>query len=199
MTTCRKIAAGIVHNCENKLVGGLHDEAMLINHEDIDFENSEFDTENPMVIKNIVLKSISPTPSGYKVQGWNFSHEHQTELVRQRFQNGWQHMFLFRIFDNDPKTKEFIHNIEMARFVVVIKNRYYNRLADDPGSTVFEVLGWKFGLRLETALRDPQDEELKGAWVLTAQNDGSNPEPDAPYTFWDTDYATTAAKFEAFE
>lgn len=199
MTTCKNIAAGIVRNCDDKMVVGLQDEAIVINHDDIDFDSSTFEATNPMVISSIVLKTTSPTSTGYKLEGYNFSHEHETSLVRQRFQSGWNHSFLFRIFDNTPDTKEFVQNAEEARFVVIIKNRYHNRNADsDPGSTVFEVLGWKHGLRLSEATRNPQDEETKGAWVLQASNDENNPEPDPPYAFWITDYATTETAFDAF-
>ena len=199
MTTCKKIAAGIVRNCDDKLVVGLEDVAMFINHEDIDFDTSTFNSTNPTVIETIVLKTASPTLSGYKIEGYNYSHEHEANFVRQRFQNGWSHSFLFRIFDNTPVTKLFLQNIEDARFVVIIKNRYHNRNGDNPGDAKFEVLGWKHGLRITEGSRNPQDEETKGAWVLTAASDESNPEHDAPYAFFNTDYAATEAAFDAFE
>ncbi len=198
MSTCGKITAGIVHNCLDKLVSGLHDEMILLNLDDIDKSASTFDATNKLILTDIVLKTASPTLSGFKIEGYNFSNEHNVALVKRRFINGWDHNLLFRVFDNTPEVKKFVEEATESRFVLIVKNQYNNKGATTAGTTVFEVLGWEHGLEISEATRDVNDEESMGAWVLQAACDEVNKEPYMPYTFFKEDLATTQAAFDAF-
>jgi len=198
MTTCGKIASGIVHNCPDTLVSGLQDEAILINAADIDYDNCVFDGTNKMILTDIVLKTASPVLTGFKIEGYNFSNEHDTALVKRRFIDGWEHNFLFRIFDNTPEIKEWVKNAVGSRFIVITKNKYNNRNAILPGTTVFEVLGFWNGLEILEATRNASDEETQGGWVLKAGCDESNKEPYPPYAFFKTSLAVSQAAFDAF-
>lgn len=198
MSVCGKITAGITRNCLDKMVNGLEDELILINWVDVDREASEFDANNKMIITDIVLKTISPPASGFKIEGQNASNEHNTALVKRRFVNGWDQNLMFRVFDNTPEVKEILRDAEQSRFVAIIKNKYNNRNATTPGTTVFEVLGWEHGLELNEVTRNAGDEESAGGWVLTAGCDETLKEPYPPYTFFDTSLAVTQAKFDAF-
>jgi len=198
MSTCGKISAGITHNCLDKLVSGLHDEVILINLADIDKDSCVFDGSNKLIITDIVLETASPALSGYKIEGYNFSNEHDTALVKRRFIDGWDHNFLFRVFDNTPEVKKFVTEAVDSRFVAIIKNKYRNKNATTDGTTVFEVLGFEHGLEISEATRNVNDEETMGAWVLKATCDETNKEPYPPYTFFKTDLATTQTAFDAF-
>jgi hypothetical protein len=197
MSTCGKITAGITHNCLDKLVQGLDDVAVLINIEDIDKDTSTFNSSNKFVLEQIVLKTASPALKGYKIEGYNFSKEHDTALVKRRFIDGWDHNFLFRIFDNNPDIKKFVNEAVDSRFVVIIKNKYNNKNATTAGNSVYEVLGWEHGLEIAEATRNPNDDETMGAWVLRATCDEANKEPYPPYTFFNTNLTTTDAAFAA--
>lgn len=200
MSTCTSITAGITRNCDDKMVTGLQDEVMLINIDDIDKDASTFDATNPLIVTAITLKTTSPAASGYKIEGINFSNEHNTALVKRRFINGWDHNLMFRVFDNTPDTKKFVKEAVDARFVAIIKNRYSNRnAATNAGVTIYEVLGWEYGLEITEATRDTMDEESSGGWVLQAACDETVKEPQLPYTFWVTDEATTELAFQAFD
>jgi len=198
MSTCGKIAAGITHNCTDKLVSGLHDEVIFINLDDIDKESCVFDSSNKMLLTDLVLASASPANTGFKLEGYNYSNEHDTALVKRRFIDGWDHNLTFRIFDNTPEVKEWVKNAVDSRFVAIIMNRYRNSNASTDGTTVFEVLGFHNGLEISEATRNANDEESMGAWVLKATCDEVNKEPYPPYTYFKTDYATTKAAFDAF-
>jgi hypothetical protein len=197
MSTCGKITAGITHNCLDKLVQGLEDVAILINIEDIDKAASTFSSTNKLVIEQIVLKTASPALKGFKIEGYNFSNEHNTALVKRRFINGWDHNFLFRVFDNSPDVKKFVTDAVDSRFVVVMKNKYNNKNATTAGTTVYEVLGWEHGLEISEATRNPNDDETMGAWVLQGACDENNKEPYVPYTFFNTSLAVTTTAFNA--
>ena len=87
--------------------------------------------------------------------------------MKKTFYNQWEHNFRFRIFDNTPEVKLWIENAVKARFVIIQENNYSNTTSP-AGRTVFEVLGWDFGLEIREAVRVAADEELAGGWNMLA-------------------------------
>ncbi len=166
MATCSKIAANILYNCAN-MVAGIRDIAYFINIDDIDKDSCAFDSENPLLLTQLVLKTASPELKAFQVEGHNYSNEHDTALAKGTYYNSWEHNFRFRIFDNSPEDKLWINNAVESRFVVIQEN-VYNSLVSPAGRTVFEVLGWDFGLEIKEAVRAAGDEELAGGWNLLA-------------------------------
>lgn len=166
MAICSKIAANILYNCAN-MVAGIKDIAYLINIDDIDKDSCAFDPDNALLLTQLVLKSASPAYAAYYLEGHNYSNEHDTALAKGKYYNAWEHNFRFRIFDNTPEDKLWIVNATEARFVIIQENNY-NSLVSPAGRTVFEVLGWDFGLEIKEAVRVAADEELAGGWNLLA-------------------------------
>ena len=166
MASCSKIAANILYNCAN-MVAGIKDVAYMINIDDIDKDNCAFDDDNPLLLTQLVLKSATPDYAAYYIEGHNYSNEHDTALVKGAYYNSWEHNFRFRIFDNTPEDKLWIVNATEARFVIVQENNY-NSDVSPAGRTVFEVLGWDFGLEIKECVRAAGDEELAGGWNLLA-------------------------------
>jgi hypothetical protein len=164
---CNKIAADILKNCAN-LVPGIKDTAYFINYDDIDKDACSFDASNSLLLTQLVLKTASPALKAYKMEGYNFSNEHKTSLVKKTYQKVWEHGFIFRIFDNTPEDKLWIQNAVDSRFVIIQENNYNKALTSPAGRTVFEVLGWDFGLELNAVERDANSDELLGGWLLTA-------------------------------
>ena len=167
---CNKIVADILKNCAN-LVPGIKDIAYLINIDDIDKDNCAFDPSNPQLLTLLALKTASPALSAYKIEGYNYSNEHKATLVKKPYQKTWEHTFIFRLFDNTPEDKEWIAHLSDSRYAVIIENNYNKDYGTHPpaaGRTVFEVLGWDFGLELTAAERDANSDELLGGWLLTS-------------------------------
>lgn len=165
---CNQIVDCILKNCEN-LVSGVKDMAYFINYDCVDKDLSTFDPNNPLLCTQLVLKTTSPDCYAFCVEGYNFSNEHKASLVKKTYQKVWEHGFVFRIFDNTPETKLWVQNAVDSRFIVVIENNYSK--VDSVlgnGRTVFEILGWDFGLEVNAAERDANSEELLGGWLLTA-------------------------------
>ena len=75
MATCDKITDSILYNC-SKMVAGIKDVAYLINIDDIDKDNCTFDPNNPLLLTQLVLKSASPELTAFKIEGHNYSNEH---------------------------------------------------------------------------------------------------------------------------
>jgi hypothetical protein len=195
MPSCSKISANILYNCA-AMVAGIKDTAYLINIDDIDKDACTFDADNPLLLTQLVLKNTSPDPSAYYIEGHNYSNEHDTALVKGAYYNSWEHNFRFRIFDNTPDEKLWIKDALESRFVVIIENNY-NSNASPAGRTVFEVLGWDFGLEIKECTRAAGDEELAGGWNLLAGCSEKLKESKPPLAFFVTSLSATRAAIAA--
>ncbi len=194
---CNQIIDCILKNCE-QLVPGIKDRAYFINLDSIDKDSCTFDPLNPLLLTQLVLKTTSPPSYAYCVEGYNFSNEHTVALVKKTYQKVWDHNFIFRIFDNTPEVKSWVKDAIDSRFVVIIENNYAKPdsvLGD--GRTLFEVLGWDFGLEVNAAERNPNDEEMLGGWVITAGCSDKLKESLPPLTFFNTSIATTRSAIES--
>jgi len=190
---CNQIVDCILKNCAN-LVPGIKDMAYFINYDCVDKDLSTFDPDNSLLCTQIVLKSISPPCYAYCVEGYNFSNEHTVSLVKKTYQKVWEHGFVFRIFDNTPETKLWIQNAVDSRFIVIIENNYNKNLPPEAeGRTVFEILGWDFGLELNAVERNVDDEELLGGWLLTAGCSDKLKESLPPRSYFVTSITDTRA------
>ena len=194
---CNQIVDCILKNCE-QLVPGIKDKAYFINYDCIDKDLSTFDPDNSLLCTQLVLKTFSPPCYAYSVEGYNFSNEHSVALVKKTYQKVWEHNFIFRIFDNTPEDKLWIQNAIDSRFLIIIENNYSKEDAvEGDGRTVFEILGWDFGLELNAAERNPGDEEMLGGWVLTAGCSDKLKESLPPRSYFVTDIATTRLALES--
>jgi len=165
---CNQIVDCILKNCE-QLVPGVKDRAYFINYDCVDKDLSTFDPDNSLICTSLVLKTVSPPCYAFCVEGYNFSNEHTVALVKKTYQKVWDHNFIFRIFDNTPEVKLWIQNAIDSRFLVIIENNYSKEdVVNGDGRTVFEILGWDFGLEVNAAERNVTDEEMMGGWLLTA-------------------------------
>ena len=192
MATCSNITNSLLYNC-TQMVAGVKDKAYLINIDDIDKDASEFDSSNPLLLTQLVLKAGK---SAYYIEGHNYSNEHDTALSKGVFFNGWEHNFVFRVFDNTPDVKEWIYDITEARFAVVIENNYQST-ASPAGQSTFEVLGWDLGLEIKECIRVAADAELAGGWKLTAGCSDTMKESKPPLAFFATSVSATRTALEA--
>lgn len=184
MIGCNQIVDCILKNCE-ALVPGIKDLAYFINYDDVDKDLSTFDVDNPLLLTQLVLKTVSPPAYAYCVNGYNFSNEHTVAMVKRTYQKVWDHNFIFRIFDNTPEVKQWIENAKDSRFIVIIENNYNKPdTVLGAGRTVFEVLGWDQGLELNAVERNVNDEELLGGWLLTAGTSDRVKESQVPLSYF---------------
>jgi hypothetical protein len=197
---CNQLVDCILKNCDN-LVPGVKDLAWFINFDDVDKDLSTFDPANPLLLTQLVLKTVSPPACAYCVTGYNFSNEHKTSMVKKTYQKVWDHNFVFRVFENTPETKLWIKNAQNSRFMIIIENNY-NKPAHAPlaaGRTVFEVLGYDFGLELNAAERDANSEEMLGGWLLTAGCSDKLKESLPPLSYFVTSIALTRAAIHSLQ
>lgn len=194
MANCdRLIAANIIPNCDNPLVRGLEDNAIIINRADVDFDSCTFDTTNKNQLKVLELKSGK---KGYTVKQLNdsFSGTGST-MVKGTYKNRFDNLFNFLLSDNDPTIKEAILNIAGGSFLVVIENKHKNLAkATTPGDSTFEVIGFDAGLMAETIESLKYDEETQGGYLISLKETGSG---RPPLAFFNTNITTTRAAFDA--
>lgn len=188
LTLCGKIQADITLNCVTP-VTGLKDRLVLINYDDVDFDNIVYNATNPMLVETLALKG---TTRGYLVQGINMSNKHNAALAPRPYMNGYEHNINFIVFDNDPASKLWLDNLTHARLVGIWENRYKKT----NGDTSFEIGGLDVGLNLLEGTRDADNEETLGGWLLSLRT-GNSKEPHAPRSYFITDYATTNLAFES--
>lgn len=193
---CNEIVACILKNCAN-LVPGIKDKIYFINYDCVDKDLSTFDPDNSLLCTQLVLKTVSPPCYAYCLEGYNFSNSHTIALVKTKYQKNWEHGLVFRIFDNTPEDKLWIENAKDSRFMVIIENNYNKDLTptvgEVAGRTVFEILGWDFGIELNEVVRDTEDEEMLGGYVLTAGCSNTMKESLLPRTYFVTSLALTRA------
>jgi hypothetical protein len=113
---CNDIASDILKNC-TALVPGVKDVAYFINIEDIDKDLCTFHTDYPLLITDLVLNCGTRI---YKVEGYNYSHEHKREMLKMRYGKKWDHLFTFRIFDNTPEDNLWMHVLLSFLKIIII-------------------------------------------------------------------------------
>jgi hypothetical protein len=196
---CNEIVDCILKNCAN-LVPGVKDLAWFINFDHVDKVLSGFDPTNPLLLTQLVLKTVSPPACAYCVTGYNFSNEHKASMVKKTYQKVWDHGFIFRIFDNTPEVKLWIKNAQNSRFMIIIENNYNKDVAPiAAGRTVFEVLGYDFGLELNAAERDANSDEMLGGWLLTAGCADKLKESLPPLSYFVTSLTLTRAAIHSLQ
>jgi hypothetical protein len=178
MAGCSKIVADILKNCQD-MIPGIKDIAYLINVDDIDKDSCTFDPANPLLLTQLVLNTASPELTAFKIEGHNYSNTHSVEMSQKTYYNVWNHLFGFIVFDNTPAVKAWVSNISKSRFVVIQENLYNKNITSPEGQTVYEVLGWEYGLEIKTAKRDANSEDTAG-WILSAECNSKMMEPNPP-------------------
>lgn len=190
MPNCGRIAESIFNDCDNPLVGGVSDELILINKEDI--ISYDVNVSNPQTIEGINLVT-SPMAKGYKIEGYKSSVEPQIDLVPNQYRSLWAHQILFRVFSNTPETKAVIEGIKDGTLVAIVKN---NNLGVN-GNAVYELFGKGVGLYLKVATSSKNDAETQGAYILTLATPDNLKESNLPATIFLTDLPTTTALVNA--
>jgi hypothetical protein len=190
MATCGEATASFGFNCTKPLQGGTGDRAYIINFEDWKEGTPAFNATNRLVLEGMVLAG---TATAFYVDGKNNSNAPSFALVKQAYADVYDHTFNFLVFEVTNAAKKALNDMVGGKYVVVYENNYQGT----SGQVAFEVLGANAGLEVKTFTRDPLNNDNQGAWVLSMGTPDTGKEPDVPYSFFDTDYATTKAALEA--
>jgi len=188
------LSANIAANCAADLLNGVDSTLYIINYDHVDKDSSTINTDNDNIIESIVLKTASPAYKAYTLIGQKNSNDgYKNEMIKGKFVNSWEQSIVARILDNDPTIKQRIEELSAGKFIIIVKNRY----ANTTGNSVYEVLGWNQGLIATAIVRDADNADDKGGWMVTFGTDDMNKENGPAKTFFITSLAATEAAIAA--
>jgi hypothetical protein len=185
-----KLVADLVKDCDNKPIGGVEVNAVLINFDDVDKTTSTLDVTNDLIITN--LATLSGT-SGYLLEGIKQSNGASVELVKKEDSfDKYKHLFSGVILTPSAANKKSLANIASGgKYVVVIEKKWKGASQAD----AFEVLGWDSGLVISTLVWNTK--EADGTIKFELASEDGYEEPEMSRNNFETDYATTKTAFNA--
>jgi hypothetical protein len=184
------LTADIVFDCLNAPVGGIEQNVVLINKDDIDVTATTTSAENDMVIENLSLK---PGKTGYKLTGVKQSNGKAWELVKkENAPDKFKHTFSGVIFNPSAANKQQAASLAKgAKYVVVIEQVWKGANSKD----AFEILGLSSGLEIATMTNSSKENDNMIMFELSSA-DGFE-EASLPKTYLDGTYTATKTTFEA--
>lgn len=185
-----KLAADLAKDCDNKPIGGVEVNAVLINFDDVDKTTSTLDATNDLIITN--LATFSGT-TGYSLEGIKQSNGASVELVKKEDSfDKYKHLFSGVILTPSAENKKSLANIASGgRYIVVIEKKWKGASQAD----AFEVLGWDSGLVISTLVWNTK--EADGTIKFELASEDGYEEPEMSRNNFETDYATTKTAFDA--
>lgn len=188
------LTADINIDCSNAPVGGIEQNVVLINKEDIDVVATTLDETNRMLLTNLQLK---PGKTGYLLKGVKQALGKSWELVKkENALDKFKHLFSGVIFNPSLANKQQADNLSKgAKYLVVVEQVWKGVDSKD----AFEVLGYAAGLELMTMTNSSRENDNMIMFEL-ASADGFE-EGTMPKTFLDGGSAagTYAASKTAFD
>lgn len=190
ITLCAKITQNMALDCDDPMVAGAHDEALLINFQDWKDAVITRNATNSQIIEGIALPSGTV---GYIWQGQNGSFMPKCTMVKQKYSKKWNHAIGGVVFTNSPDVKKEFANASGGRVVVIIHKNYEGT----DGNAAYEVYGDKIGLELAECEKDDNNAETQGAWTFLLQSPDDQKEPKPQATLFLTDLETTTAIYDS--
>jgi hypothetical protein len=183
------LTADILFDCSNAPVGGIEQNVVLINKDDIDVVASTIDASNRILVTNLQLK---PGKTGYLLTGVKQSNGKAWELVKkENAPDKFKHTFSGVIFNPSAENKQQADSLSKgAKYVAVIEQVWKGVTNKD----AFEVLGFNAGLELMTMTNSSKENDNMIMFELTSV-DGYE-ETTMPKTLLDVTYAATKTVFD---
>ena len=176
-------------DCENPPIIGLEENAFIIPYEDIDRAATTFNSDKTAITSLAFVDGALKIP----VQAFKKFKDGGYEMKENADSpNGATHMFSFVSPKNTTDSKAFLNALMTgARCVVVVERKWKGLNNVD----AFEVLGYNVGMTGASTMKYYAD---NGSHVVTLKTPADEQEPKVPYTFIDTDYATTKTEVDSW-
>ena len=118
------ISKDITFSCDELATKGLESDGIIMNRGDIDFAETVFDTNNPNIIKTIVLKTGKRAYEIVQAGNTPFTGT-QSALEVGTYRNTFTHTVSFVVLANDPDTShQFIDGLANGTFVAILRNKH---------------------------------------------------------------------------
>lgn len=183
------LTADIIFDCANAPIGGIEQNVVLINKEDIDMANTTVDADNRVLVTNLQLKSGK---TGYLLSGVKQSNGKAWELVKkENAPDKFKHTFSGVIFNPSAENKMQASALATgAKYVAVVEQVWKGANSAE----AFEILGLSSGLELMTMTNNSKESDNMIVFELSSA-DGFE-ETTMPRTLLDGDYAVTKTAFD---
>ena len=184
-----ELTADIAFDCLNAPVGGIEQDVVLINKNDVDIVTTTTDANNRVLLTNLQLK---PGKTGYKLTGVKQSNGKSWELVKkENAPDKYKHTFSGVIFNPGAENKQQADYLSQGgSYLVVVEQKWKGAGNID----AFEVLGSSSGLELSTMTNSSKENDNMIMFEL-ASVDGFE-EPTMPKTLLDVSYTATKTAFD---
>lgn len=164
-----QLAADLAASCTVKPVKGIKSHGFIMNYNDIDFEATSRDENNPNIVKSLILKTGKKAYKMY-VPGKSPYTGTKKSLSAGTYRNRFNKDVSIVILDNGP---EVAHNIidQLANgtFVVVLENKF----TGSDNKNTFEIYGLEAGLTATAMDDDKYSDDTEGGWLATLQEENA--------------------------
>lgn len=164
-----QLAADLVASCAVKPVKGIKSYGFIMNYNDIDFEATAHDAQNPNIVKSLILKTGKKAYKMY-VPGKSPYTGTKKTLSAGTYRNRFNKDVSIVILDNGPDVSHnIIDQLANGTFVVVMENKF-------PGSdnkNTFEIYGLEAGLTATALDDDKYSDDTEGGWLATLQEENA--------------------------
>jgi hypothetical protein len=176
------LTADITFNCANAPVGGIEQNVVLINKDDVDLTATTVSADNRLQVTQIQLK---PGKTGYKLTGVKQSNGKAWELVKkENAPDKFKHTFSGVVFNPSLANKIQADNLSKGgKYLAVIEQVWKG----SGNADAFEVLGYNSGLELVTMTNSSKENDNMIMFEL-ASADGFE-ETTMPKTYYFADAA----------
>lgn len=189
------IKQDIESSCDDPLVGGIEPNGVIINRQDIDYDNVVFDNARKNVIKTLPLKAGK---RGYKIYVPGSTPFTGTKATMEKGtnRNTFTNDLGLVVMNNDPDVcANIIDPMANGDFVVIYENKYKNiGKAASPGDSAFQIVGYYQGAKAETLENDKYSEDTEGGWSVLLKETKS---PKSGLFMFNTDITTTRTAIES--
>jgi hypothetical protein len=183
-----KLSADIQKDCENKPIGGIEVNVVLIALKDINKTTSTISATNKLLITDLATNTGT---SGYFVEGIKQAQGAMFELVKKEDSfDAYKHSFSGVVLNPSASNKLELSKVASGeRYVAVVEKKWKGADSDE----AFEVLGWDSGLVISEMTWNTKESDGIIKFVLS--NEDGYEEPEMTRTLLETDYATTKTSF----
>ncbi len=183
------IAKGYEKDCDREPKKGFGREAILINYEDVDWDNIVMGAD-ANIVTTLPLKSGGK--QGYKVVQYKdpFSGSNKSFHEGTYF-NSWDKTLVFALLTRDQKQSlQLVDPLTNGKFIAIMRNED----AGSDGKCTFEIKGFHNGLKLTAGEENPYGETYGGMLLTATEAEAGR---SAMYLF-NTDVATTEAAVQSY-
>lgn len=176
-----KLTEGVSLECDEAILPGVRDRLILINFDDFKAGTLTMDLTNDVLATNLTL------PVGVNAYAFiGEGIEPNENLAGDEFQRLYRHETRFRIFKDDPATKQTVLKLTRGKVVAIVETN----------NDRFEIFGKDSGLICTEYANNRADAAEVGYNLLLSTRERDR-EKLLPLTLFDTDYLTTKGIVES--